>query len=100
MAPKTASLTLIERIEQELSGLRAELSSLQARGAELSSALKVVREFSAERDDSSVPGPDIAEVIKPIVEVPEPVKSRLAQTKGEPDKTKGAADKTNGGDLG
>ena len=91
MAPK-ASLTLIERIEQELSGLQAELSGLQARAAELSSALKVVREFSAERDDSSVPGADITEVIKPIVEVPDPVKSRLAQTKGGPDKT-------NGGDL-
>jgi endonuclease V-like protein UPF0215 family len=81
MAPKTASLTLIERIEQELSGLQAELSSLQARGAELSSALKVVREFS-------------------VGEVPEPVKSRLTQTKGAADKAKGAADKTNGGDLG
>ncbi len=88
MAPKPVSLPLIEqRIEQELSGL-------QTRAAELHCALKVVREFTAERDDSSVPGfADITEVIKPIVEVPEPVKSRLARTKGEPDKT-------NGGDLG
>ena len=57
MAPKTPSLTFIE-------------------------ALKVVREYIAERDDYSVPGADIHEVIKPIVEVPEPVKSRLARTKG------------------
>jgi hypothetical protein len=85
MAPKTASLTLIERIEQELSGL-------QTRAAELRCALKVVREFTAERDESSVPVADITEVIKPTVQVAEPVRSRLAQTKGEPDKT-------NGGDL-
>ncbi len=85
MAPKTASLTLIERIEQELSGL-------QTRAAELRCALKVVREFTEEGDDSSVPVSDITEVIKPIVEVPETVRSRLARTKGEPDKT-------NGGDL-
>lgn len=85
MAPKTASLTLIERIEHELSGL-------QTRAAELRCALKVVHEFTAERDDFSVHGADITEVIKPTVEVPEPVKSRLARTKGEPDKT-------NGGDL-
>jgi hypothetical protein len=85
MAPRTASLTLIERIEQELSGL-------QTRAAELRCALKIVREFTAERDDSSVPVADIGEVIRPTVDVPEPVKSRIARVKGEPDKT-------NGGDL-
>ncbi len=83
MAPKTVSFTPIEqRIEQELSGL-------QTRAAELRFALKVVREFTAERDDSSVPGADITEVIKPIES---PSRSRLARTTGEPDKT-------NGGDL-
>ncbi len=46
MAPKTPSLTFIE-------------------------ALSVVREYIAERDDSSVPGAVSNEVIKPIVEVPE-----------------------------
>lgn len=84
MAPGTASLTLIERIERELSGL-------QARANELRCALKVVQEFTVERDDSSAPITDGPEVIKPA-EVPEPVKSRLVGARGEPVKS-------NGGDL-
>ncbi len=56
MAPKPVSLPPIEqRIEQELSGL-------QTRAAELRCALNVVREFTAELDDSSVPVADTTEV--------------------------------------
>ena len=58
MAHKPVSIAPIEqRIEQELSGL-------QTRAAELRCALNVVREFTAELDDSSVPVADTTEVIK------------------------------------
>ena len=81
MAPKPTFLTLVDRIEQELAGL-------ETRATELRCALKVVREFTAERDESP---PDLEEVV--TFQTAGPGRSRLAAIKGQ------AIDDTNGAEV-
>ena len=83
MAPKPASLALIDHIEQELAGL-------ETRATELRHALKVVREFTAEPSDSP---PNVGEVGKPTFQIAGPGRSRLAAIKGK------EIDETNGAEL-
>lgn len=73
MARRPPSPTLIDRIEQEL-------ADLETRATELRCALKVVREFTPEGNDST---PDIEDVIQPTFRAAGPGKSRLAAIKGQ-----------------
>ena len=77
MAPKSASLILQQRIEQEL-------ARLDGRATELRIALKVVTEFSADPVvEESTNGAEVSRIIlKPSDDVPDAIRSRMADRPG------------------
>ncbi len=78
MAPKSASLILQQRIEQEL-------ASLDGRATELRIALKVVTELSADPvvEEPTTNGAEVSRIIlKPSDDVPDAIRSRLADRSG------------------
>ena len=73
MAPKPVSLTLKQRIEEEL-------ATLDVRITELRIALKVVHEFDADDTETATNGAETKRIILKVGdEVPEAVKSRLVE---------------------